>query len=183
MSRITAINSENAEGKAKDLLDAVQAKLGITPNLMKTMAHSPAVLEAYLNFSGTLGTTLDAKLREQISVLTAEENGCGYCLSAHTLFGQKAGLSDDDLIAAREANSSDPKADAGLKFAQAILKSHGSVTDSEIEAVKAAGYTDSEITEIVANTALNVFTNYFNNVAETEIDFPKVELLSKSAAA
>ncbi|MGH9946119.1 MAG: carboxymuconolactone decarboxylase family protein [Pyrinomonadaceae bacterium] len=183
MSRITAINHENAQGKARDLLDAVQAKLGITPNLMKTLAHSPTVLEAYLNFNGTLGTTLNARLREQISVLTAEENRCGYCLSAHTFLGEKAGLHGDDLAGAREAKSADAKTDAGLKFAQVVLKKHGSVSDADIEAVRAAGYNDGEIAEIVANTALNVFTNYFNNVAETEIDFPKVELLTKSAVA
>lgn len=181
MSRINVVNHENAEGKAKELLDAVQAKIGFAPNLMKTMAQSPKVLEAYLNFSGTLGTTLNAKLREQISVLTAQENGCGYCLSAHTAIGKSVGLGDAEILAAREANSNDAKTDAALKFAKTILDKRGAVSDADLETVKNVGFTEGEIAEIVANVALNIFTNYFNEVAQTEIDFPKVDVKAKTA--
>ncbi len=183
MSRINVIDHESAEGNAKDLLDAVKAKLGFAPNIMKALAQSPAVLEAYLTFNGTLGTTLNAKLREQISVLTAEENGCGYCLSAHTALGKMAGLTEEQVLAARSGNGDDAKNGAALKFAQAVLSKRGTVGDDDVQAVKDAGFSEGEIAEIVANVALNVFTNYFNNVSHTEIDFPKVELFARGNAA
>jgi uncharacterized peroxidase-related enzyme len=181
MSRINVINHDTATGKTKELLDTVQKKIGMTPNLMKTMANSPAVLEAYLNFSSTLGGTLNAKLREQIAVLSAEENGCGYCLSAHTAIGKSAGLNETEILSAREANSTDAKSNAALKFAKAILTKRGAVSDTDLQAVKDAGFGEGEIAEIVANVALNVFTNYFNEVAQTEIDFPKVSLKARAA--
>ncbi len=182
MSRIIAINPTEATGKTKELLDAVQAKLGLTPNMMRTMAQSPTVLEAYLNFSNMLsGGSLNAKVRGQISVLSAEENGCSYCLSAHTTIGKMAGLSEAEILAAREANSADTKTNAALKFAKTILEKRGEVSDADLQTVKNAGFTEGEIAEIVANVALNIFTNYFNGVAQTEIDFPKVDLKAKAA--
>ena len=182
MSRINAVNHETAEGKTKELLDAVQKQLGFAPNLMKTLANSPEALKAYLNFSGTLGKTLNAKLRQQIALITAEENGCGYCASAHTAIGKNVGLNDDEILAAREGHGGDAKSDAVVKFVKAILETRGKVGDEELNAVKNAGFTDGEIAEIVANVALNVLTNYYNNVAQTEIDFPIVEIPLKRTA-
>ncbi len=182
MTRINAVNYESTEGKTKELLDAVNKQLGFVPNLMKTLGNSPVALEAYLNLNATLGKSLNAKLREQISVLTAEENGCGYCASAHTAIGKMVGLSEEDIFSAREAKSVDAKTDAALKFAKTVLEKRGNVADEDFNAVKTAGFSSGEIAEIVANVALNVFTNYLNNVAQTEIDFPKVEVPLKRAA-
>ncbi len=177
MSRISAVNPESAEGKTKALLDGVQAKLGMTPNMMRTMANSPAVLEGYLNFSGALGHgLLPARLREEIALAVGEANRCAYCVSAHTAIGGMAGLQADEIAAARQSSSTDPKQDAALKFARALSVKRGEVTDAEVQAVKDAGYADGEIAEIIAHVALNVFTNYFNLAAQTEIDFPKVAI-------
>lgn len=185
MQNITAIKHEEAEGKAKELLDGVKAKLGFVPNMMATMATSPAVLEAYLNMSGTLGKSLNSKLNEKIALTVAEINGCGYCASAHSAIGKMVGLDDSAVTNARRASSDDAKTDAGLKFASALVISRGKVLPAEIEAVKAAGYSEKEIAEIVANVALNVFTNYFNETAGTVIDFPAIEfpLVSRAATA
>ncbi|MGH9882810.1 MAG: carboxymuconolactone decarboxylase family protein [Pyrinomonadaceae bacterium] len=177
MSRIQPVNYEQSNGKVKKLLDSVKAKLGMTPNMMKTMARSPVVLEAYLNFSGALaGGNLDARLREQIALISAEINSCGYCASAHTAIGQMVGLGGDAIIAARRGHSTDAKADAALKFARAVIVNRGEVSETDVQAVRDAGYSDGEIGEIIANVALNIFTNYFNVVAQTEIDFPKVQI-------
>jgi len=177
MTRIQAIDYEQSTGKARELLDAVKAKLGITPNMMKTMAQSPAVLEAYLNFSGALGGgKLSARLREQIALISAEVNGCGYCASAHTAIGKMVGLDEDAILAARNGNATDAKNDAALKFARAVIVNRGEVSDAGLQAVKDAGFSDGEVGEIVANVALNIFTNYFNEIAKTDIDFPEVQL-------
>ncbi|MBY0506815.1 MAG: carboxymuconolactone decarboxylase family protein [Bryobacteraceae bacterium] len=175
MQRLTSVNPAEATGKAKQLLDGVQAKLGMTPNLMKTLATAPAALEAYLSFSGALGTgTLDAKLREQIALTVAQANACEYCLSAHSTIGKMVGLKPEEIAASRQAHSSDPKREAGLKFAQTVVVARGEVSDDALTLVRGAGYSDGEITEIVANVAINIFTNYFNHVARTDVDFPRV---------
>jgi len=172
MTRLTPIDPAEATGKAKELLSAVEAKLRFTPNMMPTMAASPAVLDGYLRFSSALGDgALGAKLREQIALAVAEANGCEYCLAAHSTIGKMVGLTNGDVIAGRQGRSSDAKATAALAFARAILDRHGDVTDADVRAVREAGYGDAEIAEIVAHVALNVFTNYFNRFARTKIDF------------
>ncbi|MFN0107892.1 MAG: carboxymuconolactone decarboxylase family protein [Blastocatellia bacterium] len=184
MPRLNAIDPKEATGKAKELLDGVKAKIGMVPNLMRTFANSPAALEGYLNFSGALGDgLLDAKLREQIALTVADANNCEYCLSAHTAIGKMVGLNENELVASRHAGSSDPKIDAALKFAHQVVVKRGEVDDTDVRTVRAAGFSDGEITEIIANVALNIFTNYFNHVAQTVVDFPKVRLAVGNVAA
>jgi uncharacterized peroxidase-related enzyme len=174
MSRITPVNPAEATGKAKDLLNAVQSKLGMTPNLMKTLAHSPAALEAYLNFHGALGGgLLNARFREEIALAVAQANSCEYCLSAHSAIGKMVGLKPEEIAASRQSHSADSKQDAGLRFAQILVVQKGVVSDAALDTVRNAGHSDGEITEIVAHVALNIFTNYFNHVARTEVDFPR----------
>ncbi len=177
MQRLTAVNPAEATGKAKQLLDGVQSKLGMTPNLMKTLASGPAALEAYLNFGAALGTgKLDAKFREQIALAVAQANSCEYCLSAHSAIGKMVGLKPEEIAASREAHSADAKRDAGLHFVQALVVQRGMVSDQDLAHVKTAGYTDGDIAELVANVAVNIFTNYFNHVARTDVDFPHVNV-------
>lgn len=175
MNRLPALDPAVATGKSKTLLDAVQKKLGRTPNLMRTLANAPAALEAYLNLSGTLATgALDAKAREQIALTVAEANLCDYCLAAHTAIGGMVGLTTDDIAKARAATGSQPKTAALLKLARSIVVNRGNVTDQDLAATRAQGVTDGEIVEVVANVALNILTNYVNHVARTVVDFPAV---------
>ncbi len=183
MSRLQALDPAAATGKAQPLLEGVRKKLGLVPNMMRTMAASPAVLEGYLGLSGALGTgRLPAKLREQIALAVAQANGCGYCLAAHSLLGGNAGLAASDIVAARRGDASEPRAQAAIRFALAVVAARGGVDVAELERVRGAGFGDGEIAEIVAHVALNVLTNYLNRVADTEIDFPKVPALDAEAA-
>lgn len=178
MSRIPAVDPQNAQGKQKDLLDAVEKKLGRTPNLTRVMAHAPAVLEGYLGLSGALGQgTLSAKLREQIALAVAEIHQCDYCLSAHTAIGGMVGLDQDAMRAARAAKASDPKASAALALARTLVVNRGHLTDQELAAARTAGLSDAEVLEVTANVVLNVLTNYVNHVADTVVDFPKAPAL------
>jgi uncharacterized peroxidase-related enzyme len=177
MSRLPAIQTETASAKAKQLLESVQAKLKITPNMTRVMANSPAVLEAYLGFSGSLaGSALPAKLREEIALAVGEANACQYCVSAHSAIGKLTGLADLEIDAARDGRSTNTKEAAALKFAQRVVSTRGAVSDADLAEVRKAGFGDAEIAEIIAHVALNVFTNYFNIAAQVEVDFPKVEL-------
>ena len=178
MSRIPPVDRNTTNDSVRRNFEAVQKQLGTVPNMMRTMAQSPAVLEAYLGFGASLRRgRLPVLLQEQIALTIAESNSCDYCLSAHTALGRGAGLSDEQLAASREARAADPKTADALHFARAIVERRGDVRDQDLASVRAAGYNDGEIAEIIAHVALNVFTNYFNRAARTEIDFPLVAAL------
>ena len=175
MPRIKAIEPDQATGKAKQLLDAVSEKLGMVPNLARTLANSPAALSGYLAFGEALeGSRLPPGLREQIALTVSQANGCGYCVAAHCAIGRSFGLSDGELTDARQSSSPDSKVDIALRFAKQLVGDRGRVSDEDLDQVRRAGYGDGEIGEIVAHVALNVFTNYFNHVAGTDVDFPAV---------
>ncbi len=176
MSRITIPTVEQAPDASKPLLAAVKQQLGVVPNLMKVVGNSPAALEGYLALNGALAKgKIDVKLRERIALAVAEYNGCDYCLSAHDYLGRNiAKLGQDELDAARDGRSSDPRADSALRFARRVAESRGRVSDADLAAVRLAGFDEAGVIEIVVNVALNVLTNYVNNVAATDIDFPKV---------
>jgi uncharacterized peroxidase-related enzyme len=178
MSRINQIAPEAATGKAQELLDAVKGKLGLVPNMTRAMANSPAVLEGYLQLSGALGKgKLSAKTREQLALAVGQANGCDYCLAAHSTIGKMVGLTTDQIRDSRLGTAVDSKTDALIRFARKVVEARGAVSDGDISAVREVGFDDGAIAEVVANVALSVFTNYFNSVAATDIDFPKVEEL------
>ena len=183
MPRIKPIDPENAQGKAKQLLDGVQKSVGMVPNIMRTFANSPAALQAYVGFLNALeGTSIDAKTREAIAIATSGANGCEYCTAAHTAFGKMRGLSDDEARENLSGRSSDPTRAAVLRFARAIVEKRGWVDDLDLQHAREAGLGDTEITEILATVAATIFSNYFNHIAETEVDFPPVEATERSAA-
>lgn len=175
MSRLTIPTREDAPLKSQPLLDAVEKQLGVVPNLFRLVGTSTAALEGLLGLNGALGRTLDAKTRERIALAIAQANGCDYCLSAHTYLGLNLAKIDDAEIALNRAgHSGDAKADAAIVFARKVLEARGRVSDADIAEVRLAGFSEAQVVEIVASVALNVLTNYVNNVAETDIDFPVV---------
>lgn len=177
MSRIpTPETIEAAPLASQPLLEGVKKQLGSVPNMFRLVATSPAALESYLDLSGTLNKgSLPAQTRERIALAVAEINGCDYCLSAHTYLGKHlAKLDDAEITANRNGASNDPKAHAAVRFAVKVVHERGHVTEDDINAVKAAGYDDAQVIEIVLHVALNTWTNYINEVAKTDIDFPVV---------
>ena len=162
MSRINPVDRNTTTDGVRRNFDAIQKRLGMVPNMMQTMAQSSHVLEGYLGLSGALGLAV------------SEVNACDYCLSAHSALGRGAGLSNDELDASRTGRSAAPKTTAALQFARAVVERRGGISDNDLDRVRAAGFSDAEVVEIIAHVALNVFTNYFNRAAETEIDFPRV---------
>lgn len=175
MSIITPIAPENAQGQAKELLDAVAATFGAVPNLFRVAAQSPAALDGLLKLFGAVGAgVLSAKVRESIALAVAEANGCDYCLSAHSAISRNAGLSGGEIEAARQARSDDAKTARLLAFAVGLVKRRGLVSRTEVENLLNSGVSAGEVVEVVANVALNTFTNTLNHVAGTEIDFPVV---------
>jgi uncharacterized peroxidase-related enzyme len=184
MSRIpTPATVEAAPAASRPLLEAVKKQLGVVPNLFRLVATSPVALESYLGLSGALNKgALPAATRERIALAVAEFNGCSYCLSAHTYLGKNlAKLDDAEITANRNGASNDPKADAAVRFAVKVVRERGHVSEADVNAVKAAGYDDAQVIEIVLHVALNTWTNYINEVAKTDIDFPAVSAARRAA--
>ena len=177
MSRINVVNRDAANTEQAQLLDAIEAQLGMVPNFLKVFANSPAALKAFLGLHEISGQgNLDPQTRERIALALAQQNACDYCVSAHTAIGRKAGLSNAEIEANRAGSSEDVKADAAVKFAKALAEHNGEVTTAEILAVRNAGYDDAEIVEIITHVGLNILSNIIGKASRVEIDFPKVEL-------
>lgn len=177
MPTIHPLRISDADGQTAATLEAVKAKLGGVPNLLATLANSPAALQGYLQLSETLGAgELTARQREIVALATAQENACGYCLSAHSFIGKSAGLTEDDIRQARAGTASVPHDAAIAAFARAIVGERGRLDPRAVELARKDGLSDSLILEIIANVALNTLTNYTNHVAGTVIDFPVVEV-------
>jgi uncharacterized peroxidase-related enzyme len=183
MSRIPPADPTTAEGKPRELFAGIQEALGTVPNLYRVIGRSPAALEGALALAGALARgRIRPRLREQIALAVAQQNGCDYCLSAHTALGKGLRVSDADLALAREGRASAPQDDAALRFVVRVVERRGRVDDEDLEAVRRAGFDDGQVVELVANTVLNIFTNYLNQVADTEIDFPVVRAAPAKAA-
>ncbi|MDJ0919501.1 MAG: carboxymuconolactone decarboxylase family protein [Henriciella sp.] len=178
MSRInTPATINDAPEGSQNLLKGVEKMLGSAPNMFRLIGNSPATLEGYLGLNGALGKgKISAATRERIALAIANYNGCDYCNSAHTYLGQNlAKLSTAEIEANRAGRSTDAKADAAVRFAVKIAETRGRVSDQDFAEVRLAGYSDAELVEIVGHVALNVLTNYINEVFHTEIDFPVFE--------
>ncbi|HEY8721893.1 carboxymuconolactone decarboxylase family protein [Pengzhenrongella sp.] len=174
--RLPPVTTDIAGTEQRALLEQTERKLGRVPNLYAAMANGPAALRGYLALRDALaGGVLGARLREQLALLIAQENECGYCISAHSMRGGRMGFSDDELARTRRAEAEDPHVQAVLTVARGIVRSGGGVSDELLADVRAAGVTDAELAEIVAHVALNVLSNYFNQLARPALDFPAVD--------
>lgn len=171
------LNVANAPASSQEMLAQIQKAFGATPNMFKAVANSPAALKSMWGSFGALGSgTLGAKLGEQIAVAIANRNRCEYCLAAHTVLGKGAGASAEDMASAQIGQSNDPKTAAALRFALKVVSERAQVAEADIVELRAAGFTDEHVVEIMAHIALNVFTNYVNVAFNIPVDFPKVAL-------
>ena len=175
MSRLTQVSDDAATPAAAELFAAIKSKIGVVPNLYRVMANEPAVLAANLGLGEALGQGgFDQKTREAIALVVAGANNCDYCASAHTAISKNLKVDDAEIAARLQGKSSDPKIQAILTFSRAVVDARGFVSDADLGAAREAGLTEGEIVETVANVVANIFTNYINHIADTDIDFPVV---------
>lgn len=177
MSRINVVETATATPEQKALLDAIRSQLGMVPNFLKVFANSPVALKAFLGLHGVAGDgRLDALDRERIALALAQQNGCQYCVSAHTAIGRKTGLSDGEMAAARAGTSDDPTSAVIVKFARSLMDKHGEVSALELAELRAAGIDDAQVVEIITHVGMNFLTNILGKASLVEIDFPQVKL-------
>ena len=177
MARINIVTAETANPEQKALYDAIHAQLGMVPNFLKVFANSPAALKAFLGLHGIAGDgSLDPQTRERIALALAQQNSCEYCLSAHTAIGRKAGLDGAEIEANRAGTSRDEKAAVAVRFARSLVAHMGEVTTAELLEMREAGYSESDIVEVITHVGMNILTNLLGKAGRVDIDFPKVEL-------
>lgn len=175
MTRTAALKPEQVPTASKATLDAFTRNLGFTPNMMAAFAQSPIAFNAWATLLGSLSKALDVKTRDSIGLAVSEVNGCDYCLAVHSYTAEHmARLPADEVVLARKGHANDPKRDAAIQFARKVIQARGKVSDTDLAAVRDAGYTDANIMEIVALVAMYSLTNFFNNVFDPEKDFPAV---------
>lgn len=177
MARVNLVDSTGASGEAAALLKEIHQAFGMTPNMFKAVGNSPAALKSMWGSFGALGQgRIGAKLGEQIAVAIADRNRCQYCLSAHTALGRKAGASAEEMADAQAGRSAHPRTAAALTFALKVVENRAQVSGADVQALRAGGFDDGEIVEILAHVALNLFTNYVNVAFDVPLDFPAVQL-------
>jgi len=177
MNRVPLIDRSEATAESKLLLDAIHGAFGTTPNMFRAVANSPAALKSMWSAFGALGAgVIPAKLGEQIAVAVADRNACEYCLAAHTALGRNAGATAEEMHRAQAGESADVSTQAALRFALQLVNDRGKVSDSDVRALRDAGFGDEAIVEILAHVALNLFTNYVNVALAVPVDFPAVKL-------
>ena len=181
MSRIPAHTLDNVPEQSRDTLAGLAKKLGKVLNIHSGMAHSPVVLAAHKGIGDAIARygTLDARTRETIALAVANEDGCDYCESAHTLSGKAAGLSLDQTLAIRgNTINFDDKLGAIAAVVREAAANTGTVSDLTWKEALEAGWTEQELAETFAHLAANLFTNYFNHYAETDLDLPEAPALA-----
>lgn len=179
MTSIPQINIVDTTGSHRDLFDQINATFGTVPNLFTTIGNSEAALGSMWGSFGALGKgSLDPKLGEKIAVLVADINRCGYCLAAHTVLGQNAGASAEEMVEAQSGKSDDAQTQAALDFTKAVVNKRAGISPVEISKIKEAGFTNEGVAEILAHIALNIFTNYTNIAFNVPVDFPEVAFSS-----
>lgn len=170
MARLKVV--ETAEGKTQEMLDTLNEKLGRVPNIFKGMANSEATLGFYMAGSGALGASkLTGLEREAIALAIANKNECKYCTAAHSAIAKMQGASEEEVAKNVALASMDEKTQSLINFSVQVLDKKGFVSDEELEAFKSAGYTDEHVADVAAVVAFNVFTNLFNHINDTEVDF------------
>ena len=177
MARVELLNASTASAESRAVLEQIQQKFGAVPAMFQATANSPVALRSlWGGFVALAGGALSAKLKDQLAIAIADRNACEYCLAAHAALGQKAGVSALEVTEAQAGHSGDPRTAAALQFAVRAVEQRAQLTDTDFEAIRAAGFEDAEIVEILAHVALNVFTNYINVALQVPVDFPAVRL-------
>jgi len=177
MSRIIAPALDSATGQTAEVYAKIKKMAGSVPNTFATIgAHGPAALQAVLNADGVLaGGSLSKPDQETIKLVVSVAAGCDYCVAAHSLLGKMAGLPQDVLKQLRDGQpTGDAKRDALVHFIKVLANTSGTINEAEFAAIKHAGYTDTQLVEISLAIAVTVFTNVFNRINDTVVDFPAV---------
>lgn len=175
MTRVPVHTVDTAPEPSRDALKALEAKHGKVLNIHGAMAHAPAVLNAYAALQAVIADhgSFDPATREAIALVVGNVDACTYCQSAHTLSARKAGLNLEQTVAIRDGSyDDDPKLAALLRLVRESAANVGAVKEDTWNAALETGWSDAQLTETSVHIALNLFTNHFNHLVDTDLDVP-----------
>lgn len=173
MDVLNVLTYEEAGEEAREAMEAMKKKMGKVPNIYAAMLHSPAAFKGLMAFKEGLGKgVITHKEAEAVAMVVGEQNQCGYCVAAHTALAKMNGFSAEEAKALRKAQSDDARLDALVKLAKEISQTRGRPGDEAVKTFYDAGYDDQALVEVIAHVCVNIFTNYFNHIADPDIDFP-----------
>jgi uncharacterized peroxidase-related enzyme len=178
MSRIASIKFEEATGVTAEVFGAIKKAAGKVPNAYATIGtQNIDALKAMLQADQVVAKgTLSKQDQETIKLVISEVAGCDYCVAAHTLGGKFAGLAPEAMKQLRAGDATgDAKRDALVRFVRGLAQSHGTVSQEDFDAIVAAGYSHAQLVEISLAVAVITFTNVFNRINDTTLDFPAVQ--------
>lgn len=182
MRNLEALTKEQASEESGKIFDAVKGKIGMVPNLYATIGNSSKALNAILTFGDNLGGgEFSNKEIEAVALAVSQKNSCDYCLAAHTALGKMNGLSEEETVDIRTGEIADNKLHALTTLAANITETRGFPEQQLIDNFFSAGYSKAALVEVIGLVALNTFNNYTNNIADTEVDFPKAPALPELA--
>ncbi len=177
MSRVSIPNLEVDTGPSGQVYAQIKKAIGSVPKTFEAIAaHGPAALKSMLAADAVLASgSLSKRDQETIKLIVSGVTGCDYCEAAHSLLGKLAGLNPEELRNIREGKpTGDAKRDALAGFVRKLAETSGTISDEDFAAIKAAGYSDAQLVDISLGFAITIFTNVFNRINDTDIDFPAV---------
>ncbi len=180
MARIPVHSVHTAPEHSRDELKQLEATFGKVLNIHGAMATSPVVLQSYVALQQVIGDygTFDGATREAIALAVANVDECSYCQAAHTAGAKAAGLSEEQTVKIRRGEVDfDAKLDALLGLVREAAANKGNVEDATWQQGLDAGWTEEDLTEASIHITLNLFTNYFNHMVETDLDLPAAPAL------
>jgi uncharacterized peroxidase-related enzyme len=178
MPRLHTAALSEATGHAADLFQRVKATVGKVPNsYIGIGGNSPVALEAVLNLEASLKkSSLSIRDIEVVKLVVSQTTGCDYCLAAHTLMSKKIGLDREAILALRQTRpSGDARSDALASFVSHLMTTSGTVQTDVVTAIRQAGFTDTQIVDVTMAVASIAFTNLFNRINDTVLDFPAAD--------
>jgi uncharacterized peroxidase-related enzyme len=182
MSRIAIPARDDIAAESREMLDAIAKQLRFVPNLFRTVSISPNALAGLVNFRTAIAGALDMQTLTRIALAVSQVNECQYCLSLHTHLGiNYGGLSPSEMALNRQGTSGNARAKTLVGFVQKLMRLRGKVTEEDLQSMRDAGYNDAQIIEIVTASGYYLFTNLINNVFDTAVDFPKVDVDTAAA--
>lgn len=168
----TVHDETSAPEDSRPMLEGARARLGFISTLTGVMAESPQLLDAYnTSYNAFLMTSLPRLEKHTVLIAASVENGCEYCVAAHSTMAAKARMADSDLAAVRDRRPmADPAAEATRLLTTNLVRRRGWLDEQEIDAFLAAGHTRRQVLDVILGVAVKTMSNYTNHAAHTPLD-------------
>lgn len=180
MKQLPVLTKDQAPEQSRQIFEGIEKAVGMLPNIYAVIGNSANALNSYLTFSeAQKNGSFNAREREAIFLAVSEENGCNYCLSAHTAIAKMNGFSEEDTLQLRAGTYNDRKLSVITNLAKSIVINRGRADEDLVNVFYEVGYDEEALVDLVALVVEKTFTNYIGRLSKPAIDFPKAQSLNK----